>query len=119
GCVQCVVDAVLTLLHLYFSRSANADDGNAASELGKTLLKLLTVVIRRGLFDLSLDLGNAAFDLGLLAGTVDNRRVFLGDGNALRTAQHFKGDVLELDAEIFGDDLTTGQNRDVLEHCLA
>src|SRR5690606_15692800 len=119
GCVQGVIDAILTLLHLNFGRTANANDSNATSQLGKTLLKLLTVVVGRGLFNLSSDLGNAAFDLGLLASAVDDRRVFLGDGDALRTAQHFKGNVLELDAEVFGDDLAAGQDRDVLEHCLA
>src|SRR5690606_17866560 len=116
GCVERVVDAILALLHFHFSCTANADDGNTASQLGKTLLELLTVVVGRGLFDLRLDLGNAAFDLCLLASTIDDRRVFLGDGNALCTAQHVQGDVLELDAEVFGDDLATGQDRDVFEH---
>src|SRR3546814_8848739 len=43
--VQRVVDAVLAFLHFNFSRAANLDHRNAASELGKTLLELLTVVI--------------------------------------------------------------------------
>src|SRR5690606_16723004 len=73
----------------------------------------------RGLFDLRLDLGNAAFDLGLFASAVNDRRVFLGDGYALGAAQHVKGDVLELDAEVFGNNLATGEDRDVFEHRLA
>ncbi len=34
-------------------------------------------------------------------------------------AEHIDGDILELDAEIFGDDLTTGQDGNVFKHCLA
>ena len=65
GCVQSVVDAVFFLFHFDFGRTANADNGNAACELCKTLLELLTVVIGSGFFDLSLDLGNAAVDVVL------------------------------------------------------
>src|SRR5690606_13019526 len=71
--VESVVDAVLLFLHFNFRRAANADYGNAASELGKTFLQLLAVVIGSGFFDLSLDLANATFHVGLLAGTVDDR----------------------------------------------
>src|SRR5690606_8926937 len=85
----------------------------------KTLLELLAVVVRSGLFDLLLDLGDAAFDLCLLASTVDDGGGLLGDLHLLRAAEHLEANVLELDAEVFRDDLTAGQDRDVLEHCLA
>jgi hypothetical protein len=39
--------------------------------------------------------------------------------NALGAAEHLERDVLELDAEVLGDRLTGGQDRDVLEHGLA
>src|SRR5690606_13522826 len=71
------------------------------------------------LFDLCLDLGNAAFDLSLLASAVNNGGVLLGDLHLLRTAEHFEANVLELDAEVFRDHLATGQDRDVFQHCLA
>src|SRR5207245_6504068 len=50
---------------------------------------------------------------------VDDRGVFLVDHHLLGAAEHLQGDVLELDAEIFRDRLTAGQNRDVLQHGLA
>src|SRR6185436_15647987 len=62
GRVQGVVNAVLLLLDFHFGRTANADDCNATGQLGQTLLQLLLVVVRRGLFDLLLDLGDAALD---------------------------------------------------------
>ena len=37
----------------------------------------------------------------------------------LARAEHVEGDVFELDAEIFGDDIATGQDGDVFQHGLA
>src|SRR5690606_5260824 len=48
-----------------------------------------------------------------------DRGVVLVDGHALGFAEHGDGHVLQLDAEIFGDHLTLGQDRDVLQHRLA
>ena len=45
GRVQGVVDAVLLLLHFDLGCTADADDGDAAGELGETLLKLFLVVV--------------------------------------------------------------------------
>ena len=50
---------------------------------------------------------------------MDDGGVVLGDGHALGLAQHLDRDVLELDAEIFGDHLAAGQHGDVLQHGLA
>src|SRR5258705_3924648 len=119
GRMHRVIHAVLALLHLDFRRAADADHRDAARELGQTLLQLLTVVVRRGFLDLRLDLRNARLDVGLLAGAVDDGGVFLVDHHLLCAHQHGERDVLELDAEIFRDRLTTGQNRDVLQHGLA
>ena len=60
--------------------------------------QLLLVVVARGFLDLRLDLGATALDVVLLAGTVDNRGVFLFDADALGAAQHVKRHVLDLDA---------------------
>src|SRR5438552_3284127 len=114
-----VIHAILALLHLDFGRAADADHGYAAREFGQTLLQLLTVVVRGGFLDLRLDLLNARLDVGPLAGAADDCCVFLVDHHLLGAAEHLQGDVLQLDAEIFRDRLTTGQNRDVLQHGLA
>ncbi len=71
------------------------------------------------MLDLLPDLGAAALDVGLLAAAVDDRRVLLLDADLLGLAEHVERDVLELDAEILADDLTTRQDRDVFEHRLA
>src|SRR5690606_11257392 len=56
GCVKRVVDAILALLDLDFGCTANLDHGDAARELGQTLLELLTIIVGRGQFDLLADL---------------------------------------------------------------
>src|SRR5712671_1224239 len=119
GRMHRVVNAILALLHLDFGRAADADHRDAARELGQTLLQFLTVVVRGGLLDLRLDLRHARFDVGLLAGAVDDRGVLLVDHHLLGAAEHGEVDVLELDAEVFRDRLAAGQDRDVLQHGLA
>src|SRR3546814_3213179 len=58
-------------------------------------------------------------DVLVLAGAGNDRGVFLVDRDLLGGAQHLQGDRLELDAEVFRDQLTTGQDRDVFQHGLA
>src|SRR5262249_26261612 len=71
------------------------------------------------LLDLLPDLAGAALDVLLLAGAIDDRGVLLLDADLLGLAQHVERDVLELDAKVFADHLTCGQDGDVLEHRLA
>ena len=54
-----------------------------------------------------------------LAGTLDDGGVVLGDHDLAGRAHHVKTHTVELEADLFGDDLTTGEDRHVLEHCLA
>ena len=103
GRVQGVFDAGFLFFHLGLGRGADIDDGDTAGELGEALLELLAVVIAGGFFDLAADLVDAALDVGLLAGAFDDGGVFLVDGDALGFAEVVERDVLELDAEVFGD----------------
>ena len=59
------------------------------------------------------------FDVLLLAGAVDDRGLLLLDDDLLGAAEHRGGHVLELDAEVFRDQLAAGEDGDVLEHGLA
>src|SRR6516165_2317962 len=119
GGVERVLDPVLLLLDLDLGGAANADHRHAARELGQPLLQLLAVIVGRGLLDLRLDLADASLDVLLFAGAVDNRGLLLLDDDLLGAPEHGGGHVLELDAELFGDELAAGEDRDVLEHGLA
>jgi len=57
-----IVDPVLAFLHLDFGRPTDADHRYPASELGEPLLQLLAIIVRSRLFDLRLDLLDAALD---------------------------------------------------------
>src|SRR3989440_8554016 len=119
GRMHRVINAILALLNLNLVRAADADHRDAARELGQTLLQLLTVVVRGGFLDLRLDLVDAGFDVGPLAGAADDGGVLLIDHDLLGATKHGERDVLHLNAEIFRDRLAAGQDRDVLQHGLA
>src|SRR6185503_13110481 len=119
GGVQSVLNASLLFLQLGLSGCANLDDGNAANELCEALLELLLVVVGGGLLDLRTDLLHAAFDVGRLAGTVNDGGVVLVDGDALGLAEVFEFDTLKLDAEVLSDGLAAGEDGDVTEDGLA
>src|SRR5260370_347952 len=83
------------------------------------LQQLFVVVIAGSVFDLRTDLLHTAFDIRGLAGAFDDRGVVLIDGDLLGAAEVLKLDVLQLDAEVFGDGLAAGEGGDVFEHGLA
>src|SRR5437764_404948 len=85
--VVSIRDAGLLLLHLRLGGRADVDDGDAADELGETLLQLLAVVVGGGVRDLGADLLDAGLDGGLRAGTVDDGGVVLVDSDALGAAE--------------------------------
>jgi hypothetical protein len=119
GGVQRILDARLLLLHLGLGRGADVDHGHATGELRQTLLQLLLVVIRRGGVDRGADLLDAALDLRILTGTVDDRGVVLVDDDALGAAEVRQHRVLELEADFLADHLARRQRRDVAQHRLA
>ncbi len=114
-----VLDAVLLLLELDLGGRADLDDRHAAGQLGQALLELLPVVVGVGVLDLGLDLVDAALDVGLVAGTLDDGRLVLGDDDLAGPAEQVEPDVLELEADLLGDDLAAGEDGHVLEHRLA
>jgi hypothetical protein len=110
---------VLDLLELGLGGGADLDDRDAAGELREALLELLAVPVGVGLVDLGLDLVDPALDVVLGAGALDDRGVVLGDDDLAGAAEQVEGGVLELETDLLGDDLATGQDRDVLQHGLA
>ena len=97
-------------------RGVDIDDGHTADDLCQPLLELLAIVIRGGFLDLGLDLLHATFDLLRVAMAFDDRGVVLVDRDALGAAKIRQLDVLELQAEVLGDDLAAGEDRDVFQH---
>ena len=110
---------MLLLLELDLGGRADLEDRDAAGQLGEALLELLAVVVGVGVVDLGLDLGDATVDVVLGAATVDDRRLVLGDDDLAGLTEQVERDVLELEADLFGDDLAAGEDGHVLQHRLA
>jgi hypothetical protein len=108
-----VLDAVLALLELDLGGRARLDDGDAAGELGEALLELLAVVVGVRLLDLGADLGDPAGDLVGVAGALDDGGLVLGDDDLAGLAQQVEVRGVELEADLLGDDLATGEDGDV------
>ena len=113
-----VLDPGFLLFQLGFGSGTDLDDGDSAGELGQPLLKLLTVVIGGGLFDLGSDLFDPGLDVGILAEAFDDGGVVLIDMNLFSLSQPINADVLKLDADVLGDQTTAGEDGDILEHGL-
>src|SRR3712207_4438913 len=111
--------SVLALLELDLGRGTGLDDGDATGQLGQALLQLLAVVVGVRLLDLGADLVHPAGDLVAVTGTLDDRRLVLGDDDLAGAAQQRDVGGVELEADLLADDLATGEDGDVGEHGLA
>ena len=88
------------------------------AKLGKTLLELLAIVLAVSLIDLTANLLDTAFDVGLLATATNDRGRFAGDANLLGNTEIGKLDALQIDTEILEDCLTASQDSDVAQELL-
>ncbi len=82
-------------------------------------LELLTIVVGGGISDFSADGLDAALDFGSLASTVNDGGVLFVDDNALTRAEVVDSEAFHLDAEVFGNNLATGEDSEVFQHGLA
>src|SRR6185437_593732 len=119
GRVHGIFDAGFLFLHFGFGCGAHFDYGNATHQLRQPLLQLLAVVVAGDVLDLSADFLYAAFDLSALAFAFHNRGVVLVDGDFLGAAKVADLHAFELQAEVFRDGLSAGQDGDILQHGLA
>ena len=119
GVAHGVLDAVLALLELDLGRGTGLDDCHATGQLGQALLQLLAVVVAVRLVDLGADLVDATLDLVGVASTLDDGRLVLGDDDLAGAAEQVELRGVELEADLLGDDLATGEDGDVGQHGLA
>ena len=109
---------MLAFLGLDFGGSADLDDGDTAGQLGQALLQLLAIVIGIGVGDLATDLSDASGHVLLGAATGHDGGLILGDDDLLGGAKHGHVDGVELQAQLIGHHLGTGQDGHILQHGL-
>ncbi|PRD36849.1 UNVERIFIED_CONTAM: hypothetical protein NCL1_07485 [Trichonephila clavipes] len=119
GGVQGVIDAILLFLQLDFGGGTDLDHGHAAGQLGHAFLQLFLVVVAGGVLDLDADLRHAGFDVGGIAGAIDDGGVFLRHDDLLGSAQVLQAGAFEVQADFLGDHGSAGQDGDILQHGLA
>src|SRR5262249_16350577 len=88
-----VFDAVLLFLELDLGGRADANDGDAARQFRQTLLELLAIPVGIGVFDLALDLRDAALDVGFSTRALDDGRVVLRHRDLAGPAEHVDRNV--------------------------
>ena len=117
--VQRVVNTVFLFLDFNFGRTADFQHGNPAGQLAQTFLQLLAVIIGSRLFDFFFNLRLACFNRRFVAGTVNNRRIIFGNDNPLGRTQHINCRILKLHTQLFGNNLSAGQNCQILQNSLS
>ena len=110
---------MLLLFEFNFGVCANLDDTNSTSKLCYALLQLLAIPLRVGGSEFIANLVNAICNFSLISCAIDDRGCIFGDNNATRLTKKIKRYLIKLEADLRSDDLTTGQDRNILQHCLA
>ncbi len=75
-----------------------------------------TVIVAGRLIDLATNFLHAPFDVAMLASTIDDGGIVLVDGDLLGLAEVADLYILQLDAQVIGDSIATGDGGDVLQH---
>mmetsp|Transcript_95080 Transcript_95080/g.268669 ORF Transcript_95080/g.268669 Transcript_95080/m.268669 type:complete len:292 (+) Transcript_95080:189-1064(+) len=114
-----IVEPVLHLVDLHLRGATDLDDSDTAGELCQALLELVLLVLGGGELDGVPDGLAALLDAGLVARGVQEHGVVLRDGHSLDAAELGELHILELGAELVGEELRAREHRQVLHDGLA
>ena len=118
GCIECIFQTKLLILHFYFGCCAYFNDSYAARQLSQTFLKLILVELRCGVGHLFTNLRYSLSNQSLISCTADNNGVVLGNANLMSAAQISRSCAGELTTHIFADNGCAGQACNILKHSL-
>lgn len=114
-----VLDSVLDLTDLDFGGSSDLDDSDSSLQLGKSLLELFLIVLAGGGGQSLLDLLDSLFDGVLFSISVHDDGVVLGDDDVLALSQDGWLALLESEADVLGDDGSSGEDGNIVEDSLS
>ena len=110
---------MLAFLQLNLGCRASLEHSHTTGELCQALLQLLAVVVGIGVCDLGANLCHAAIKCGGVASALNNGGLVLGDNNLACLTQHLKGCGIQGQANLFGNNLAAGEDRNISHHSLA
>ena len=104
-----VLNTRLLLFHFGLGRSAHLNNSDTADQFRQPLLQLLAVIVAGRLIDLAANFLHSAFESSTcLPLAFDDGGVVFVDRDLLGLAEIFDLDVLQLDAQVFGDGFAAG-----------
>ena len=112
---QRVLDPQHPFLELHAGGAADADHRDPAGQPGDAQLEAVPVSVDPGPFELRLELSHASVDESLLAVRPDDRRLVLGDSDAVAGPEVLQRDLGQLDTGVLGDHVATQRNREVFQ----
>mmetsp|Transcript_80850 Transcript_80850/g.168729 ORF Transcript_80850/g.168729 Transcript_80850/m.168729 type:complete len:618 (+) Transcript_80850:65-1918(+) len=119
GGIQGIVQPVLDFLDLNLGCTSDLDHGDTAGQLGKSLLQLVRLVLRGGAIDGVTDGLASLLDGRLLASSLHDHSLILGHGEGLASAQLGDLHVLELVTQLLAEELSAGEDGEILHDGLA
>ena len=118
GSIKSILNPSFLLFHFDFSCCTDIDDGNTTDQFGKSLLKFFTIVIRGSIFNLVTNLLYASSKFFFLTSTINDGGIIFINNDTFTGTEIIDCYVLKLDSQIFSNNLTTGEDSDVFQHCL-
>jgi len=109
---------MFSFLKLNLSSSSYLDYSYPTGQLRLPFLEFLPVKIRGSLLNLSLNLLDSALNYLVRALALNNSSVILISGYPASPTQVFHGNRIQLPPHLLRNHLTTGNNGQILQHCL-
>merc|ERR1740117_1861259 len=114
GGAEGILNTVLELTDFNLRSTTDLDDGNSTGESSNTLLELLSVVVAGSTFHLVSESLNTLGDFSGFSSSSHDDDVVLGDDNLLGSSHDADVSGGEALAEVFGQELGTSGDGDVL-----
>ena len=116
GRVESIFDAKFAILEFGFSSSTDFNYSYATRELSNAFLQLFFVVVRVAEIQFFTNLSNTFVNIGLISNIRDDGGFVLRNSDLASSTKHFEGCGTKFQTSIFRDNLTIGENGDILQH---
>ena len=102
-----IFNSRLFLFKLSLSGGTDFNQGNSSYQFGQSFLKLLLIIIRSCVFNLSPDLFDAGLDIFLFSSTLNNRSVIFVNNHFFSITQPISTDIFKFHTDIFSNNFSS------------